>query len=264
MKRPDRSCRLVDAQERACRRPKTHVMHAEHVAGCHVPAELHHEYVPARKAFGRFKADPFVRTSLLIRKSSLDYLKQTFGEMAPRIRELVAADQGVTAARMRHYIGDPIAPRKVDGTFQPKGAEPTTVEQFTRELEELATDQARDRFTKLVCLDDPYVPPEQRPDPERVKWAFEEMIAITGIDPRVPLDLKPMSTAEEMVEQQHREAVRTLHTVAAEAGNVAPFMDETSALFYEGVPTLPMDRCSVREYPHDHVLCISDDEEVEL
>lgn len=122
-RRPDRSCRMIDDDGRACRRPKTHKIHAEHVAGCPVASSLHHTYVAARRSYGSFKADPFVRTSMLIRKSSLDYLKRTYGEMATRIRELIAADQGITGARLRHYIGEPIkTPRQEDGQFLPKEA----------------------------------------------------------------------------------------------------------------------------------------------
>lgn len=183
MKRVDRSCRLVDDAGRACRRPKAHRMHQPHAIGCAISPSLHHEYVTARKSYGRFRADPFVRTSLLVRMSSLKYLRNTYGtgSAAAKIREFIAIDQGVTGHRLRHYIGDPITtPRNEDGRFLPKEEKAASDRSW---VDEGFTGEAPDGLLEQYLLNDPHVPADERPSREKVIEAMnaaKESLAAVG------------------------------------------------------------------------------------
>ncbi len=130
MKREIRTCRHRTAGK-LCRRSPRHAAHQAHGADCSVPVELHHVFVAARpygSAPGARKkrqdSDPFVRTSMLMRRSDLTYLTATYGSAVGKLREWIAADRGIGGARLMRHLGGKFttSARGIGGKFVPKAA----------------------------------------------------------------------------------------------------------------------------------------------
>lgn len=111
-------------------------MHQAHGPGCPVPADQHHAHVAPRLTKLRTTgSDPFVRTSMEFRRSDLTYLTSKYGSAVGKLREWIAADRGITGARLRRHIPGTVAkPRTVGGKFAPKPVPPVTFEIPTDEI----------------------------------------------------------------------------------------------------------------------------------
>lgn len=102
-----RTCRLTDASGRVCRRPETHRAHGQHGTACDVPSNLHHAFVPSRRAYAESNDDPMVRVSVYLRRSDMSHLMRTcgLGGVARRIRELIAKERGFRGSRLEQHVG---------------------------------------------------------------------------------------------------------------------------------------------------------------
>jgi len=180
MNNSTRPCRFKISARQACRRSPINPMHKKHDDDCPVPPEKHHDYVPAvkRSGFKSQRSDPFVRTSMLFRRSDLTYLRVTYGSANGKLREWIAADRGFEGSVLRRHVPEPLRkPRNAAGKFSPKPA----------------------ASADLVIFDDPVKPSNEKPDQDRVIEAFETIKTALGTDQKASIEAREVDDEEEIV-----------------------------------------------------------------
>ena len=96
-----KTCRYKDPVSGwPCRRSPQNVMHGSHDPDCTVPPERHHAYVAAIQGREQRPDDPFVRTSIQLRKSDVAYMHAVYGRghWSLRIRQWIEKERQGSAA----------------------------------------------------------------------------------------------------------------------------------------------------------------------